>query len=170
MTYTEWQRGDHVRELQEYLRAASPTDNVHSELAVDGIYGPETTEAVRSFQLANGLPPTGQVDRETWEELLEEYLDALTLLSDAVALQAFQGPQNTLRRGNTGNTVYILQAVLNTLTEAYEEWDDLAVNGVYDEATAQRVTELQRGSGFPENGEVDRAFWDHLATRYNQGG
>ncbi|CAM3517498.1 peptidoglycan-binding domain-containing protein [Deinococcus frigens] len=35
----------------------------------DGWYGPVTTQTVRAFQQANGLPVTGVVDRKTWERL-----------------------------------------------------------------------------------------------------
>ncbi len=167
MTYTEWQRRDHVRELQEYLRTLALVDNNHRELAVDGIYGEETTEAVRAFQLANGLPVTGKVDSDTWERLVEDYLDALTLLSEATALQALPSPQHVIRPGDRGNLVYILQAMLNTLTETLEELSEIAVSGEYDGATEQRVKELQKLGGFPETGEVDRYFWDHLAAWYN---
>lgn len=167
MTYTDWQRRDHVREIQEYLRTLALVDNNHRELAVDGIYGPETTEAVRAFQRANGLPVTGSVDSMTWERLVVDYLDALTLLSSAVALQAFPSPQYVIKQGDRGNLVYILQALMNTLTDALEGWQALTVSGSYDEATVRRVRELQELSGYPQTGEVDRAFWDHLATWYN---
>lgn len=167
MTYSDWQCRDHIREVQEYLRLLALTDNNHRELAVDGIYGDETAEAVRSFQLANGLPVTGKVDSETWERLAQEYLDALTLLSEAVAAQHLPSPQYVIRPGDQGNLVYILQAILNTLTEAWEELKDIAVSGTYDSATEQRVKHLQKIGGFPETGEVDRYFWDHLITWYN---
>ena len=36
---------------------------------INGIIGPETQEAIRSFQKANGLPVTGQLDAETSQQL-----------------------------------------------------------------------------------------------------
>ncbi len=167
MTYTDWERREHIREIQEYLRTLALVDNNHNELAVDGIYGPETTEAVRQFQLANGLPVTGSVDSVTWERLVNDYLDALTLLTEAVAVQPFSSPQFILRRGDSGNEVYILQAILDTLGDVFQALPALIINGQYDQATAARVRALQAVTGFPETGEVDRTFWDHLATLYN---
>ena len=38
-------------------------------LSIDGVYGPITEEAVREIQIRNGLSPTGEVDRATWESL-----------------------------------------------------------------------------------------------------
>ena len=164
MTYTDWQRRDHIREIQEYLRTIALTDNNYNELAVDGIFGNETAEAVRRYQLVNGLPVTGTVDSITWERLSSDYLNALTLFSEAVPLRVFPSPQHRIRIGDSGEVVYILQAMLNTLGNAAEA---IAVTGKFDQATQSRVKELQKMSGFEETGEVDRAFWDHLASWYN---
>ncbi len=164
MTYTDWQRRDHIREIQEYLRTIALTDNNYNELAVDGIYGEETANAVRQYQLANNLPVTGTVDSVTWERLSADYLNALTLFSEAVPLRVFPSPQYRIRIGDRGEVVYILQAILNTLGDVTEA---IAVTGEFDKATQDRVKALQKISGFEENGEVDRAFWDHLASWYN---
>ena len=166
MTYTDWQRTEHVRELQEYLRTVALLDNNHRELAVDGIFGPETAEAVRMYQQANNLPVTGQADSRTWERLVRDYSDALTLITNAVPLAVFPNAPFSIRAGDNGNIVYILQAMLNTLGEA-EGLESLVINGVYDAATENRVRLAQQISGFPKTGVVDRPFWDHLATWYN---
>ena len=40
---------------------------------ISGVYGRETADAVRYYQEVNGLPITGEADRETWRRLSEEY-------------------------------------------------------------------------------------------------
>ncbi len=40
---------------------------------ISGVYGRETADAVRYYQKVNGLPVTGEADRETWRRLAEEY-------------------------------------------------------------------------------------------------
>lgn len=162
MTYTEWQRRDHTREVQEYLRILATVDNNYNELAVDGIYGSETTEAVKQFQLMNGLEITGTVDRDTWDQLTDAHLDALTLFATAAPIRPFIAPQFVLKPGDSSNEVSILQAVINGILD-----DTIAISGVYDADTVARVAELQRISGFEPTGEVDRYFWDHLAQLYN---
>ena len=53
-------RGGDVRLLQEWLR------ELGFRARVDGFYGPETTEAVRSLQSRGGLPSDGIVGPATW--------------------------------------------------------------------------------------------------------
>lgn len=59
---------DRVQEVQAALNAfgAKPA------LAVDGIFGDLTEAAVKAFQLANGLPPTGVVDGPTSLKLQDD--------------------------------------------------------------------------------------------------
>jgi hypothetical protein len=56
--------GNPVRRVQRSLNAASP-----AALAVDGIFGPSTTQAVRVYQARVGLPRTGVVAADTWAML-----------------------------------------------------------------------------------------------------
>ena len=44
---------------------------------IDGIFGPQTREAVAAYQRLVGLPITGVVDRETWYSLLSTYQSVL---------------------------------------------------------------------------------------------
>ena len=66
-------RGDTVSQLQYYLSVLSQFDNYIPFLAVDGIYGPKTQQAVRAFQFRYGLPDTGTVNQATWDRLYREY-------------------------------------------------------------------------------------------------
>lgn len=56
--------GRAVRRVQRALNAAGPAG-----LAVDGIFGPETTAAVRAYQREVGLPRNGVVAERTWAAL-----------------------------------------------------------------------------------------------------
>jgi peptidoglycan hydrolase-like protein with peptidoglycan-binding domain len=58
-TIRQGARGVQVQALQRNLGG----------LAVDGVFGPKTTEAVRRFQRANGLKVDGIVGRQTWAAL-----------------------------------------------------------------------------------------------------
>ena len=41
----------------------------NAQLKVDGVYGPKTREAVKSFQQSHGLKATGQLDQNTTKAL-----------------------------------------------------------------------------------------------------
>lgn len=58
-----------VFELQTMLRRMSFISQNIKRINPDGIFGVETTEAVKSFQALKNLPVTGDVDFETWTEL-----------------------------------------------------------------------------------------------------
>jgi len=71
--------GEDVRELQRYLnrigRAAEQIDLPPGGLTEDGVYGPATEAAVRSFQAYVGLPATGIVSAATWSAAADLYND-----------------------------------------------------------------------------------------------
>jgi peptidoglycan hydrolase-like protein with peptidoglycan-binding domain len=56
-----------VKWAQEHLQSAG------QQIKADGAFGPATLAAVQSFQTANGLPVTGQLDTATWRALTDRY-------------------------------------------------------------------------------------------------
>ncbi len=67
-------RGDKVEQIQEQLNAISNNYPRIPKIAVDGIYGERTQNAVRVFQEVFGLPETGVVDYRTWYKIQEIYV------------------------------------------------------------------------------------------------
>lgn len=63
-------RSNAVRALQRHLADWSPTLGIKD----DGIYGQHTTAAVKTYQMAAGLPDTGEADDTT---LVHVYTNAL---------------------------------------------------------------------------------------------
>lgn len=66
--------GEKVRQIQEELNVVAEAYPLIPKIAVDGIYGPATAEAVRVFQSVFGLPQTGVVDYRTWYKISEIYV------------------------------------------------------------------------------------------------
>lgn len=66
--------GDKVRQVQEQLIVISGAYPAIPKITADGIYGPATAEAVRTFQSVFGLPQTGTVDYRTWYKISEIYV------------------------------------------------------------------------------------------------
>jgi peptidoglycan hydrolase-like protein with peptidoglycan-binding domain len=61
-------KGDEVKYLQKYLNHYFPS----TPLAVDGIFGKKTEDAVKKFQKSRGLKADGIVGSKTWSELIYE--------------------------------------------------------------------------------------------------
>lgn len=66
--------GDKVRQLQNQLNRIARNYPAIPTVSADGIYGPRTAEAVRTFQGIFNLPPTGVTDYPTWYEISEIYV------------------------------------------------------------------------------------------------
>ena len=126
-------RGSDVRAIQGLLRARGAT------IAVDGIFGTTTEDAVKVFQTANGLLPTGIVRASTWEKLVIH-----------------------LRPGATGEAVKAAQRELNDKRRA-----GLTVNGLYDNATTKAVRAFQAHFGVTPNGNIGPTTWRNLIWHYD---
>ena len=65
--------GDAVRAVQSQIHSRGDGAN---QIAVDGIFGPVTNDAVRAFQTLLGLSVDGIVGQQTWNHLVNGYLAA----------------------------------------------------------------------------------------------
>lgn len=66
------ERGDVVVILQAMLSTLRHNYN-YPAVTISGVYSPQTADAVRVFQEANGLSATGRADRVTWQRLADEF-------------------------------------------------------------------------------------------------
>lgn len=65
--------GDKVRQLQYMLSILSDFIPGIPSVAIDGIYGPATRNAVLAAQRRFGLPETGAADANTWLEIYDQF-------------------------------------------------------------------------------------------------
>jgi hypothetical protein len=73
--------GEDVRIIQEQLNQIAKNYPAIPTLAVDGIYGAKTREAVLEFQKIFKIPQTGTVDYTTWYKISEIYV-AVTRIAE----------------------------------------------------------------------------------------
>ena len=66
--------GEKVRQMQSQLNRIAQNYPAIPKIAADGIYGPATAEAVRTFQRIFDLPQTGVVDYPTWYSVSNIYV------------------------------------------------------------------------------------------------
>ena len=110
--------GVRVEHLQYMLSVLSAYIQQIPPLAIDGIFGPRTRDAVLAAQRLFGLPETGVVDSETWDEIYDQY--------SGIENTSFRNPEDfpytqalinqTLPRNRYSGTSTITQFPGNDLT------------------------------------------------------
>lgn len=158
--------GQPIRSLQTMLRLIAKNDPSHESIIPDGIYGPETMSAISSFQRLHGLPQTGVTDSRTWDAVVELYEEALIQQQEAESLQVILNPGQVIRRGERHPHLYLVQAILAVLSQAYESIGKPSSSGILDEATADALASFQAISGLPMTGHLDKQTWRHLVLQY----
>ena len=166
MIYTEAQRREHVRGLQRDLRIIGLAGTIVPLVAISGTYDSTTAAAVRDFQKKNGLPVNGQTDLATWQGVVEASNRLRALGSVGFPVRVFPGPDFTLQPGDSGRSVYLLQALLNGLPPHFQSQPLVPFTGVYDTETAAAVSAMQRTLRLPATGVLNRASWDGLAALF----
>ncbi len=66
--------GESVLQIQQQLNRIAQNYPALPTVATDGIYGPETADAVRIFQGIFNIPPSGIVDYPTWYQISNIYV------------------------------------------------------------------------------------------------
>ena len=105
---------------------------------VDGVYGDTTQDAVRAFQIRNGVTPVDGIAGQKTLQVLYS--------SKAIPASAAVTEYETLRKGDRGNSVVEMQDSLQQLGYLYE------VTGYYDDATVEAVKNFQRRNGLEVDG------------------
>ena len=158
--------GQPIRNLQTMLRVLAEGNGDYLPVIPDGIYGPETMNAVTVFQRKHGLAPTGLTDQETWETIAAEYEPALVCADNAHPLHILLNSGQVIRRGERHPHIYLVQAILKVLSETYESIGDPGSSGILDEATSDSLASFQQLSNLPMTGHLDKITWKHLALHY----
>jgi peptidoglycan hydrolase-like protein with peptidoglycan-binding domain len=125
--------GDDVKRLQRVFAR----DKVLGPADVDGVFGPQTQQAVKDFQQSEGLLADGIVGPVTWSHLT-----------------AYREASPPLHDGSHGPVVAMLQGVLKT-GFGYSG----AIDGIFGPVTADVVRQYQSNSGLLVNGVMDERTW-----------
>ena len=164
MAYSKQQRRQHIAEMQKYLYSISLFNERIPHIMTDGNYNNETIQAVKAFQNEYGLPVTGNADNETWKRIVGVYKDYLN--SEPSLLSAFPSRTYSVKKGDTGSLVYIIQAILDDVSHKYNNFQGLSVNGKYNNETVSAVRVFRQRTGLPMSDNVDSSAWNMLAGIY----
>ncbi len=138
-------KGEYVVQLQERLKQLGFFNGT-----VDGVFGPLTESAVRSFQASKGLVANGIVDSITWDAL-----DKANVPTPPEQPPVTNKP--TLKEGSKGEYVVELQTKLKALG-----FYSASVDGFFGAGTTAAVKRYQNAIGLPADGIVGPATWAKL--------
>ena len=155
-----------IRSLQTMLRTIASVEPNQMNVMPDGVYGSQTAAAVRSFQRRQGLNPTGVVDQQTFERIVQEYERAYIEASKAQPVQITLDPGQVLKRGERNNHIYLAQSMLTVLNLLDSRIPAPPHSGVLDPETERSVAAFQTFAGLPPTGEIDKRTWRDLSLYY----
>ncbi len=153
-----------VRALQRYL-----SRNGLYPFVIDGAYGQETADAVKSYQRIRNLPATGVADEATLADMdfdfLPEAAQPTTPTATTTATRDVQISAGELGPNSSGSDVIALQQRLNGYGIP------VFVDGVYGFETEQAVRTYQRVQGLNVSGVADSDTLEAMGfsevTRYS---
>lgn len=158
--------GDEVGVLQYYLSVIGFFDDEIPIIAIDNVFGPNTTNAVIAFQQKYGLNPTGEIDRNTWNKILSVYDSTIsTLPSEYLSVSDEIYPGRLLSKGMTGDDVRTLQQFLQRASLKYDYIPNIEVTGTFDQATEDAVRAVQNNNNISiNNGSVGPLTWSTIVN------
>ena len=165
----EGSSGEGVLTIQYYLSYIALFVPTVIEAAMDGSFGPATTNAVRSFQKTYGLPITGVVDRATFDRMENVYYEIVS----EIDYEFFGGrilpfPGRILREGIEGNDLRVLQEYLNYISTSYPDIPRVNVDGVFGPSTAEQVRRFKATFNIPGTPDrVNAPTWNSIASIYD---
>ena len=158
--------GQPVRSLQTMLRVIAAHYMDLPSVIPDGIYGPQTTKAVSAFQRKFGIPITGIADQPTWDMIVSIYEPALIQVSPAQPIEIILEPNQVIRRGEQHHSIYLIQAMLTSLSKDYSSIPMPPLTGILDTGTSESLMAFQRINGLDITGDLDKITWKHLVLQY----
>ena len=145
--------GKPIRSIQTMLSRIGRAENKDCSLIPDGVYGEQTAEAVRDFQTAHRLLPTGCIDNRTWNEIVNEFVRYSPQLMPAEPIRVPWQP-------GQGISLLPIQAMLRAVVEVFPEAPDP------DADLDAAVGWMREKCGLPCDGELCKLDWCYLCKLY----
>ena len=126
---------------------------------VDGVFSPLMESAVKAFQTAFNLSPTGIIDKGTWYKIKNIYV-AVTKLAElsSQGVLLSQIPidfTSNIEEGEIVPYVQLIQYFLNVLSAYYDTIPAVDIDGVLGPLTRTSIIEFQKTVGLPATGIID---------------
>lgn len=158
-----------ILEIQRTLRNIDYFENGLARIRLTGTYNEETRQGVSRFQEKYGLPVTGVVDNTTWQLL--QAINKSTKEAQALARAVYILPkisEYTIYPGIQDDVIYIIQHMINVISQEYDSIIPVKFSGIYDRDTENAIKEFQRVNLLENNGIIDPATFNRLADEYER--
>ena len=155
-----------VAGLQYMLGQLARADPELTSLAVDGVFGERTLEAVLRFQKKAGLPMTGRADPATWEALRAQWRELEGRAGPTRPVRVFPAEGTRVEAGTVREYLILPQTMFRVLARQFAGIADAPADGVHTAASADNVRWIQRAGGLPPTGTLDQPAWDALSRLY----
>lgn len=156
----------YVNELQYYLAVIGAYYEAVIPVEITGYFGEMTENSVKSFQRVFGLPETGVVDRNTWNDIYRAYAGIVesTPISDETIVIY---PGTVLKEGTTSEYVRVLQEYLSYIHQSYPNIPAVNNTGYFGPLTKASVIAFQKQFDIPQSGVVGAATWNAVSSVYS---
>ena len=153
--------------LQYFLSYLSQFYSSIPQVAIDGIFGNQTREAVIAAQKTFGLTPDGTVGELTWSAIYNAYRGIISQIPlNYVEGNVLPFPGLLLRIGSDNDSVLLLQQYLNVIASVYPEVNSVDLTGYFGAQTDSAVKAVQTLSGLEPNGLVGAITWSAITSLY----
>lgn len=164
---TEGDTGPVVSHVQYFLEVIGAYYNDVFPVEVTGIFDGQTVESVKSFQKVYGLPETGIVDEQTWNDILRAYMGIVESVPVNIeGPNAVLFPGLILTEGMTNEYVRILQVYLSFINQTYPNIPAVSTTGYFGPLTRNSVTAFQQQFGIQPTGSVGAFTWNAISNLY----
>ena len=154
--------------LQYYINYISTYYDTIPSLTADGIFGPNTRNAVLAVQDTFGLVVDGLVGPVTWRAIQDAYfgiIRSIPVVFREGNIVPYQG--TILREGSESVEVTILQQYLNYISRYIREIPSVTPTGYFGSRTRASVEAYQRLRGLRPDGIVNAIVWGGIADLYS---
>ena len=158
-----------VIQIQRILRDLNFIEGGVGRVGTDGVYDEGTRNEVMLFQEKYGLAPTGIVDFETWELLNKVWL--VKQENEELARAIYILPRfdkYEIAPYARDNAIFVIQHMLETLSRDYDDFDNIELNGVYDDVTQSAIRSFKRRNLLDDSAIIDAKTFNRLADEYER--
>lgn len=168
MRYDINDKSSAVYNIQRFLYYLSKRGYKIPVVYPDGIFGPDTTAAVRAFQAEQGIAQSGIVDFATFKILVNEYRSAQDKYAPPQRVRLFPRLlfHSSLHPGEKSALISLIQGMLRSIGSVYADIEDIEITGIYDERTERMINQIKASAGQEADSVIDKATYALIAGLY----